>query len=160
VHRLVVALILALSPTQVAAQVLPTIGENADIRLWAPDRGIHGERARFLGWQDAALAFDRGTSLTPPPVTFAALERLDVLAGQSRLRGFARGLVIGALVGGTIGAVALSCEPNDNYCPLGRVYYFSIGGLVGGAVGGTVGTLFPMDRWERQELPPELGFPQ
>jgi len=152
---LLIGLALVALPLELMGQaaISPTSGQH--IRLWAPLYGIEKERAHFLHWDSNTVSILRVQPPDSVEVPLSAVTRLDAFQGQSTFRGVARGGVILGLVGATLGAVLTHCQPDDQYCPVGRIYYGSIGGLIGFTVGGIVGSRFPMDIWVRQELPSE-----
>lgn len=162
-HRpLIAALAFVIACDPLHAQALPEIPRGATVRVWAPEFEVSKRRAEFVAWSDSSLTFvpeDDAARELP----YTAVTRLETLQGKDHVAGFFRGAGVGAGLGLLIGlatgsSAASGCE--GFLCGLEVFEHMAIGGGAGGLLGGLIGVGAPPDKWVREELPPELGFPE
>lgn len=162
-QRLVVAsLALALLGAPAHAQQLPDIPPGATVRVWAPEFNVSERRAEFVAWSDSSFTF-LPEDAARREVPYAAVTRLETLNGKDPVAGFFRGAGIGGGLGLLIGlatgsAAASGCQ--EFLCGLEVFEHMAIGGGAGILLGGLIGVAEAPDRWVREELPTELGFPE
>lgn len=149
---------LAAAPVYAQAPSLaPSLRQGARVRVEAP--GV--VRNRFVG----TLLFPPADSLVlgsegGPPITLrtSQLTSLEVSTGRSATEGGLRGLLIGAPVGGILGALfsrggevkCLDCAPSST-----TVQDALIMGAVGGGAGFLMGALVGREHWRRVPLTPD-----
>jgi len=93
-------------------------------------------------------------------IPLSAVRRVDVSRGRKLSK---KGGILGAAVGGAVGAVAMGCLANkDDYgvaCAGQDDTKYVVGALVGGLVGGALGALIGRrERWEPVDIH-QLGAP-
>lgn len=157
------ALGLGVPATATQAQALPAIPDSARIRVWAPTLDLKKESAVFLAWDSASVrvaASDRPEVVSLP---FESVTRMEVQDGKDHLKGVLVGGSAGGLLGGLLG-LAIGRSATDGcrefLCELDTLKPMTQGMLIGFGVGGLIGAVAPPDRWVRQRLPAEAGFPQ
>ena len=153
-------------PAQIAAQDVPPplVGER--VRARTLDGATHDGLVRTLDATELGLQIDQdGADLLLLPLS--ALEKLEVQRGQGRAG--EKGARIGAVVGGSLGAIlAVSfisgdCPITGSYgtgCPDAALLLVPVLAVVVAApfalIGALVGSAFKTDRWEEVPLSPQL----
>jgi len=132
------------------------------VRFWAPDLGHKKTRATLFRWSDSAVAFTVSADQREAYVPFQGLERMEVYGGKNHWKGALIGATLGGAVGTLVGmAVGNSAVEGCSgfMCELEAMNYMVVGGLIGTVIGTPFGVLAAPDRWQRVNLPTDMGFP-
>jgi hypothetical protein len=162
-HLLSVVVASAVAAAPAPAQELPAIPDSARIRVWAPTLDMKKESALFLAWQPASVRIVPTDQAETIDLPFTSVTRMDVRDGKDHVRGILLGGSVGGLVGAVLG-LAIGERATDgcreSLCGLETIDYMAKGMVIGVGIGGAFGAVAPPDRWVRQSLPAEAGFPQ
>jgi ABC-type nitrate/sulfonate/bicarbonate transport system permease component len=145
------------------AQSLPPLVDSSSIRIWAPSLDLKSEEATFLEWQTSSLRAIHAESGDTLELTFPSITRLDLLQGKNVGLGVLGGAALGGSIGGLVGFLVGRNEVSGCtgfLCELDAFQYMAVGFGVGAIPGMAIGAAVPPDRWVRQPLPPEMGFPR
>jgi hypothetical protein len=152
-------------PARAQAEAAPPgSAEPLPVRVkWSNNRGDFELRGSALAFERDTLALVPADSLAQIRVAFANLSRVEV---RSESKGNAlAGLLIGAIAGGILGAIAqkgyeddpFTGEPSNDAAPVWSVMG---GAAVGGLIGAGIGALVRTGGWrrvDRQELAARLA---
>jgi len=145
------------------AQSLPQLPDSSSIRIWAPSVDLKSDKATFLAWQTSSLRAVHEEGGDTLELAFPSITRLDLLQGKNVGLGVLRGAAVGATLGGLIGLLVGNNEVSGCtgfLCELDALQYMAVGMGIGAIPGGAIGAAAPPDRWVRQSLPEEMGFPR
>ncbi len=155
------ALLVGCAPA--SAQSLPPLPDSSSIRIWAPSADLKSERATFLEWRASSLGAIHAESGDSLDLAFPSITRVDLLQGKNVGMGVLMGASIGATVGGLVGLLVGNSAVSGCsgfLCELDALNYMAVGMGIGAVPGIAIGAAAPPDRWVRQSLPPEMGFPR
>ena len=144
---------LLLAPlTDAVSQKPPTLTPRQRVRITAPVVGLHEEQAVFQSIERGVLVVSVDTTLR---IHLALLERLEAQAGRKSHWG--TGAVVGGVLGGAGGAMAVVAVCTGFAAPgydcRSDVALGFVGGALGGAVVGMViGAAIRTDKWEEVPL--------
>jgi len=137
---------------------LQELQPGARIRFAAPSVLVERRAAMVLGRAQDTVTVGGDFPATRVPI--AALTSLEVSRGRSRARGAVRGLrwgvPFGTLLGLALASTASGCS-NCESTGAAAVSAFGWGALGGVVYGAGVGALFPVERWNRYDLPARAG---
>ncbi len=147
---------LGAASAQAAGDSRPQVGTRVRVATVNPDSAIGSRRAigvvQSLTDNGMTVAWENGLRST---VSNAEILRMDVSAGPQpyALRGMGVGFLIGAVVGGVIGAATY--EPST-FLDFGIGVHIAggsaLGGVSGGVLGGLVGAAGRREGWSRFQL--------
>jgi hypothetical protein len=148
---------------QLAAQWPPSVtaGARVQVRLPEVQYQLGGTRGHLIRGRVTALTPDTlylaiTDSLAPIPVPRRLIERLQYSRGvPSRLEsGLRRGLITGAAYALVLAAWnELDNDPGGSSTGTAAL----VGGGLGLVTGGIFGAIFPIERWKRVRLEPEVS---
>jgi hypothetical protein len=144
-------LLLAVPPrpakAQEMARALDAVPPNSVVRLRGPDlRRVEGRIGEVMG---DTVFVRSGSRMIAVPI--AAVRQAEVATDRNHARGMVNGARIGALVGGTLGVLAITaacdeCGASDHL--QAAAVGFGIGALYFAVPGGLVGLVIGTQNWE------------
>jgi hypothetical protein len=168
---LAIALVAAAPPLAAQDAATPTPGTRVRLYLQPTKGGSHSSSKRvgtLVRWNADTVVLSTSGAAAETPVPRAAIDRMDVSRGRTRLRGGLKGAAIGGVIGIATGAIlgAVTYEENDcvQICVVedSRGGDTALGGVVGGIlgipIGGIVGALNAGERWERVPPHPRVSI--
>jgi hypothetical protein len=154
--RILLLVVTLLAPASLAGQAAPVLNAGVRVRFWQLHEPGAGRVAVVSAVSGDTLSLALEHQSEPIRLTFAALDRLEVSAGRSRLGwngsfvGFGIGAVLGAVIGAaTSRGTAPLCDLSCNTRPVDA----AAGALVGGLLGALIGASVRHERWIPVALP-------
>jgi len=150
--KLILIVLVALSPVRLAAQAAPAIDVGARVRVWTSDTRKVTGRVEALTSDTLVVQPEGMTASVSMPVS--TIMRVDVNRGLlSRKTSAWRRAKWGALIGSVPGAISLGLQHEQvgggsSVTKAAALGAWS-GGLFGGVIGAVVGAAHPSENWER-----------